>query len=263
VIKSKKGWDCNYSAVVWQECAKLAGINFKWDGQSLDQAWSNWITNPSFKKFKSLPLIVIWGLWLARNNSIFSDKAIPPEMTAANCISILAAYPHSSKEIKAKNLSVIEIDKSKPWGFFDGASQNNLCGGGALLYLSEGHYFRIAIGLGEGTNNLAEILSLKLLLVFAIEKNVKNITIYGDSKNVINWTNGTQRCLNLKLENLLEDVLALKLSFEDFQCHHIYRTQNEEADKESKNGLGLDAGVWKITEIDGSRTAEVSQSTFY
>jgi len=254
---------CNYSAAVWEECAKLVGVNLKWEGTSLEQVWSNWVINPSFQDSKSLPLIVIWGIWLARNESIFSDKAIPSELTAAKSISILAAYPQKVKKVKEKNLSVIEIDKSKPWGFFDGASQNNLCGGGALLYLNDGHYFRIAIGLGEGTNNLAEILSLKMLLVFAIDHNIKNITIYGDSMNVINWINGTQRCLHLKLENLLEEIMALKLTFEEINCHHIYRIQNEEADKESKKGLQLDAGVWTVSEYHGSRVTEIPQASLF
>ena len=66
----------------------------------------------------------------------------------------------------------VELDRSKPWGFFDGTAQNNSCGGGALLYLSENHFFELIAGLGEGNNNLAELLSLKLLLIFAAEKGV-------------------------------------------------------------------------------------------
>lgn len=206
--------------------------------------------------------MVIWGIWLARNSTIFSDKAVSPEVTAAKSISILVAYPQKSKKPKVRNLSIVEIDKSRPWGFFDGASQNNLCGGGALLYLSDDHFFKIAVGLGEGTNNHAEILSLKLLLAFAIEQNITEISIYGDSKNVINWINGTQRCFNSNLENLLEEVLLLKSSFEAFSCHHIYRSQNQEADKESKDGLLIDAGNWRISEYQGGQFSAVIHDPF-
>ena len=61
----------------------------------------------------------------------------------------------------------MEFDKSVPWGFFDGATKNNYCGGGALLFLLETHLFELVVGLGEGSNNFAELMSLKLLLIFA------------------------------------------------------------------------------------------------
>ena len=68
-----------------------------------------------------------------------------------------------------------EIDKSMPWGFFDGAKQNNLCGEGAILYLSESHSFEVMVGLGEGSNNYAELLSLKFLLIFAAKKGCRTL----------------------------------------------------------------------------------------
>jgi hypothetical protein len=55
-------------------------------------------------------------------------------------------------------------------GVFDGASQQNLWGGGGILYLSLSHYFIMTIGIGPRTNNFVELLSLKLLIVFTIEK---------------------------------------------------------------------------------------------
>ena len=44
------------------------------------------------------------------------------------------------------------------------------------------------MGLGIGTNNFAELLALNLLLQIAGEKGIHNLQIFGDSKNVINWT---------------------------------------------------------------------------
>ena len=43
-----------------------------------------------------------------------------------------------------------EIDKSNPWEFFYGASQNYVCGGGAIIYLSDSDFFKMSLGLGEG-----------------------------------------------------------------------------------------------------------------
>ena len=44
------------------------------------------------------------------------------------------------KHLRVKNqreILALEIDRTSPWGFFDGAAQNNLYGGGAILNLVE------------------------------------------------------------------------------------------------------------------------------
>jgi len=62
--------------------------------------------------------MVIWGIWLARNSTIFSDKAVSPEVTAAKSISILVAYPQKSKKPKVRYLSIVEIDIIQALGIF-------------------------------------------------------------------------------------------------------------------------------------------------
>ena len=71
-------------------------------------------------------------------------------------------------------------------GFFYGAAQNNVCGGWGLLFLSDSHYFELTMGLGEGSNNFVELLSLKLLLIFATKKGCQRLSLFGDSLNFIN-----------------------------------------------------------------------------
>jgi ribonuclease HI len=46
-------------------------------------------------------------------------------------------------------------------------------------------------GLGMGRNNFFELMSLKLLIAFVIEKGCHSLIAYGDSMNVINWIRGT------------------------------------------------------------------------
>ena len=79
------------------------------------------------------------------------------------------------------------IDKIVPWAFFDGVAQDNRCGGGAYLFIREGHSYKITMGLGVGSNNFVELLSLKLLLIFPAEKGCSTIKVFGGSLNVINW----------------------------------------------------------------------------
>ncbi len=62
----------------------------------------------------------------------------------------------------------------------------------ALHFLSDTHFFEITLGLGEGNNNFAELMSLKLLLIFTMEKGCRSLNIFGDSLNVINYIKGTQ-----------------------------------------------------------------------
>ena len=42
------------------------------------------------------------------------------------------------------------------------------------------------VGLGEGSNNYAELLSLKILFIFATEKGCRTLDVCGDSMNDIN-----------------------------------------------------------------------------
>ena len=80
-----------------------------------------------------------------------------------------------------------QLDKNSPWTYFDGAFQNQVCGGGVVLHLSDSHYFHLQINLGSGSNNYVELLALKLLL--ALEKYCRTIQIFGYSMLVVNWIN--------------------------------------------------------------------------
>lgn len=82
-----------------------------------------------------------------------------------------------------------------------------LCGVGAVLYLKEGHFFRARWGLGEGTNNKAELLALYMLLLLAHEKGIQWLQVFKDSSVIINWINISQRCHNILLSPILEEVV--------------------------------------------------------
>ena len=104
------------------------------------------------------------------------------------------------------------------------------------------------MGLGSGTNNYAKLMALKLLLCLAIERNCKNLQIFGDSVIVINWINKPQRCKNTSLDALVEEVRKLLANFDSLSLKHVYREQNMEANRLSKAGISLARGTWKIIE---------------
>ena len=119
---------------------------------------------------------------------------------------------------------------------------------GAILHMAENHSFELMAGLGEGGNNRAELLSLKILLLFAAEKGCRSLKVFGDSLNVINWVKRIQACKDLLLQKILLTIWDIIDSFESFTCSHVYRENNSQADTASKEGLQLVAGVWKIKE---------------
>jgi len=68
---------------VWTEMSSSLRKNFLWKGDSLELAWKNWTCDPRNKDIKSLPLLLRWGIWLARNARIFKEKASIPEVIVA------------------------------------------------------------------------------------------------------------------------------------------------------------------------------------
>ena len=86
------------------------------------------------------------------------------------------------------------------------------------------------MSFGSRTNNYADLLSLKILLGFAKNKNCQAIKVFGYSTLVINWIKGEQRCRNTNLESLLPEFSHIISSFDEFSCMHIYREKNSGAD---------------------------------
>ena len=54
-------------------------------------------------------------------------------------------------------------------------------------------------GLGMGTNNFAQLLSLKALLTLALEHEIHTLEIFGDYQLVINLVLGKYKIKNLQL----------------------------------------------------------------
>ena len=62
------------------------------------------------------------------------------------------------------------IGKSMPWAFFDG-------GGGTwgVIHLSNSHCINFKFGMGNGSNNFSELISLKLVLNLDLEHGVAHL----------------------------------------------------------------------------------------
>jgi hypothetical protein len=98
-------------------------------------------------------------------------------------------------------------------------------------------------------------MALKLLSLFAREKGVTSLHIYGDSLNVVNWTRKLQRCHNIFLSPLIEEINMILNNFDSLSIHHFYKERNVDADSLSKSSIELNFCSWTIHETkDGTMT---------
>ena len=137
----------------------------------------NWCFNKKVKSIRSLPIIVTWFIWKARNHSCFDDFIPSPAQVYASSLGLLSSYPQDNEVLKIRIITEEIINKTKPWGFFDGSASGDphLCGAGGILFLKEYHFFTFKASLGIGTNNYAELYALKILLSLALDKQISKI----------------------------------------------------------------------------------------
>jgi ribonuclease HI len=118
------------------------------------------------------------------------------------------------------------------------------------------------MGLGKGTNNYAELMTLLLLLKTTKEQGLHSIQLFGDSMNVINWVQKTQSCHNIFLQPILREISTLLASFDSFSIRHVYRDRNTLADALSKEGLNLSYGQWHFSESRGDTVQDFFHRPF-
>eukprot|EP00253_Pinus_taeda_P024814 PITA_24814 len=239
---------CLETAKIWREVEKLLNKSFQWGNGNLDEAWSNWWQHYPNGNLRNLPPTICWGVWLARNRAIFQDQGTQPSVIAIQAVSIFSSIPEPEEKRPQIQNKTMHIKDGIPWAFFDGASQNNIAGAGIVIHINANHSLKASVGLGSGTNNFAELSALRLLLCWLIQRNTFTIQIFGDSLNAINWVNGKSSCKNQILKPMLEELQVLKSSFNSFSICHIYRDNNDDADKLPKEGLQQALGGWKIVE---------------
>lgn len=121
---------------------------FNWNRENFEQALLAWTTDWIMSSYKSLPAIVCWGIWIHRNKGIFEDMITTPQVVASNILAIANHFTTEPKPPRTREPRQEHIDKTVPWGYFDGAAQGEptVCGAGVVLYLTEDHFFRLKWG---------------------------------------------------------------------------------------------------------------------
>ena len=80
----------------------MVGCTHQWVGPSIKEAWQFWWNGYRTEKQKSVPLIMAWGIWLARNHAIFRNVDTPFHIIAHNVPAIYALLPEQKSPTKKR-----------------------------------------------------------------------------------------------------------------------------------------------------------------
>ena len=133
-------------------------------------------------------------------------------------------------------------------GFFDGASKLYNCGCGFVLNLNKDRFLYFSFVGGPGKNTKFELLSLYGLLLIASLIGVSDISIYGDSKIIIDSHNGFSKMQVLSLSHWSHKIQLIKNSFASITFSHISRCFNDTTYSLSKEALSYLFGFASIQE---------------
>lgn len=122
---------------------------------------------------------------------------------------------------------------------FDGCCKGNPgdSGAGAIIYKDNEEIWSCSKYLGKGTNNQAEYKGLILGLEKAVELSISELSVFGDSQLVINQVNGIYKVSSPQIKPLYEKVKELKSKIENVEFYHVYRHENQMADKLANDAL--------------------------
>ena len=117
--------------------------------------------------------------------------------------------------------------------FFDGCAKGNpgLAGSGAVIYKDDKEIWSKSEFLDKQTNNYAEYCGLISGLKCAVEKEIKSLTVKGDSLLVIKQMTGAYKVKSPNLIELYKEASELKSQFETIEFQHVYREDNKRADE--------------------------------
>ncbi|MFL6710199.1 MAG: ribonuclease HI family protein [Massilia sp.] len=141
--------------------------------------------------------------------------------------------------------SALQLGAPTPWrGWFDGSAWPNpgRCGIGAVLTGPGGERIELARAAGHGNSSEAEYLALIALLETAVAHGATVLSIYGDSKVVIDDVCATSPAPALTLAPLRERAQALLAQLPGAVLRWIPRHRNVEADALSQQARTMTAG---------------------
>ena len=127
-------------------------------------------------------------------------------------------------------------------GWFDGSARPNPgdIGIGVVLLAPDARRFEKSERLaGSGCNNEAELRALCALLELACAAGARHLQVRGDSDVAIRYVNGPEATAIEPLLTLVQRARELIAHFDDVQLSWIPQARNGDADRLSRQALGL------------------------
>lgn len=124
--------------------------------------------------------------------------------------------------------------------YFDGGAVPNpgVGGGGAVLYKDKIETHAISVFVGENeTNNTCEYTALIKGLELAIENNITDLKIKGDSQLVIKQMKGEYQVKAENLKTLHQKAKILLNKVQPYELIHVKREFNKRADELATKGI--------------------------
>ena len=117
--------------------------------------------------------------------------------------------------------------------YFDGCAKGNpgFAGAGAVMYKDDKEIWSKSEYLEKQTNNYAEYCGLIMGLQCAVEKEIKDLIVKGDSMLVIKQMTGAYKVKSPNLIELYNEAMRLKVQFDTIHFQHVYREDNKRADE--------------------------------
>lgn len=129
----------------------------------------------------------------------------------------------------------------------DGGARGNPgpAGIGVVLADEQGEVIAdIARGIGATTNNVAEYRALVAGLELAVERGIREVDVYLDSKLVVSQVLGEWKIKDERLRALAAKAQILMGKFDAITIQHVRREQNADADALANQGM--DAAVLDV-----------------
>ena len=124
--------------------------------------------------------------------------------------------------------------------YFDGGARGNPgpAGYGVHIVDDQGNVLSEQHGsLGVATNNVAEYHGLIAALQWAVEHDLKSLTVRGDSQLIVEQMRGNYRVKHEGLKPLYLQARMLVMQIGDVRFEHVRREENRDADRLSNLGM--------------------------
>jgi ribonuclease HI len=135
---------------------------------------------------------------------------------------------------------------------FDGASKGNpgpSGGGGVILAPSGSTRSTFAWGLGVQSNNIAEFYALWQGLRQSLSLNIQNISVFGDSKLVVQAMRTKSSPSSLQMNRIYQKIMILASEFQTISFFHVLRHLNKQDDHEANYASLLNRSTISVNGI--------------